>query len=309
MSKTNTTIDIAKTSVSDLELFMALVRSGSLRGVARRHKTEPAQISRLVKKFEARLGVKLFARSASGLRLTPAGQVAQQTIANVLAEWGELNHLHDPGSAPTQLRNIRFASVNYLATRVLSSVVSELQQSNLGYLYQLIDMPPDQFVAAGLRGAFEVALHTDELDWPKSWQTTPIGSIRYGLFAAKNHPRIKSKAHVADIKNEDFVYPLYFSADALTEGVDHCPLQLKKRRRGVGTSTAEAAMELTARTEQLSFLPELITREKQELDILQLVNVYEWPLVKKTVYLSVHTDSVSEKLYVLLRKALAQRLK
>jgi len=65
---------------------------------------------------------------------------------------------------------------------------------------------------------------------------------------------------------------------------------------GFGTATADAAIVLAEKSDQLAFLPEIIARDRLKRRTLKRIYVKNWPTVKRTVYLSMRTDTVTERL-------------
>jgi len=59
----------------DLRLFLAVVRSGSLRGAAEQLAVNHATINRAIKRLESELGTRIFDRSPSGLALSQPGEL------------------------------------------------------------------------------------------------------------------------------------------------------------------------------------------------------------------------------------------
>lgn len=72
-------------------LVLALARDGSIAKTAERESIAPSAISRRVADLEARLGVVLFDRSASGVSLTPAGENYAEHCRRIFREIADLH--------------------------------------------------------------------------------------------------------------------------------------------------------------------------------------------------------------------------
>jgi DNA-binding transcriptional LysR family regulator len=75
---------------SDLQLFLAVVRGGSVRGAARALRLDPSTVSRRVGALEESVGTRLFQRTPEGLLLTPSGKQVLESGERVDDELGEL---------------------------------------------------------------------------------------------------------------------------------------------------------------------------------------------------------------------------
>ena len=74
----------------DFKFFSAVARCGSVRAAARNLRVHPSTVTRRIEHFEARLGVKLFARRAQRLVLTPSGADAVRDLERVEADLGRI---------------------------------------------------------------------------------------------------------------------------------------------------------------------------------------------------------------------------
>ena len=70
----------------DFKYFTAVAHSGSVRKAADLLGVHPSTVTRRLDQFERRLGVRLFTRTPSGLRITPSGSEVIQEVDEVAAE-------------------------------------------------------------------------------------------------------------------------------------------------------------------------------------------------------------------------------
>ncbi len=75
---------------SDVQVFLAVARAGTVRGAAGTMKLDASTVSRRVAALEQAVGIKLFQRTSAGLLLTPAGKAMLDTSERVS---DELDHL------------------------------------------------------------------------------------------------------------------------------------------------------------------------------------------------------------------------
>lgn len=201
----------------DVQILVELARTRSVRELARRLGTTAGQISKTVKMVEHRLGLHLLNRSAYGVEFTAEG-------LDVLAR---LEHVHDlhvrlRGEIKTTNEGelLRFASTSYFSTHLLPLIATKLQAH--GTRLRLLDLPPSQFVAAGLRDAFHYCVHTKALDWPKTWVSIEIGHITWNLYCRSSHP-LPETPTLERVLKEPFIYPVYWSDEGLRFGDDGFP--------------------------------------------------------------------------------------
>jgi DNA-binding transcriptional LysR family regulator len=76
---------------SDLQVFVAVARSGTVRGAAETLKVDASTVSRRIAALERGMSARLFERTASGLRLTDAGHAALRSGQKVEAELDDLS--------------------------------------------------------------------------------------------------------------------------------------------------------------------------------------------------------------------------
>lgn len=80
-------------SLRHIEVFHAIMRTGSITGAARMlNVTQPA-VSAVLKHFETRLGMKLFERAGGGLQPTPEAQALLPDVSEIFARLGEVERL------------------------------------------------------------------------------------------------------------------------------------------------------------------------------------------------------------------------
>ncbi|MEH2566720.1 LysR family transcriptional regulator [Bradyrhizobium sp. AZCC 2289] len=73
----------------EMEVFNAVVRTGSLSGAARALDLTPSAVSRIITRIEARLGVRLIVRTTRSLILTPEGEGYHRAARRILADMTE----------------------------------------------------------------------------------------------------------------------------------------------------------------------------------------------------------------------------
>jgi DNA-binding transcriptional LysR family regulator len=286
---------LSQISLHDLEMFLEVARTQSIRETARRSGIEAGQVSRLLKRLEGKIGSRLLERNASGVSLTQQGSTAVRAAEAILREAGELAAI-GRGEQAESTRVYGIGSASFLCARLLSQIVGELAMKENGPSVRLIDVAPDQMISLALKGAFDMAMHVAPLDWPRSWQVEEVGEMRWHLYARKDLG-VPSRCSVQSLKKYAFIYPVYWTNEGLIEGNDQCPLRLNQRKAGIATSTAETALAVLKASDQLAFLPEILAREAVESGEISAITVREWKPVVKPLYLAVRSDVVPNRLF------------
>ncbi|OWQ93710.1 LysR family transcriptional regulator [Roseateles aquatilis] len=132
-------------NIAELRLLIECARGGSLTAASREMGTTPAAASAMLKKLEARLGVRLAERSTRALRLTPAGerlrdyaQRALELLDEGIALLSEGEVASGKGRGGTALRGrIRISSSSDLTRRVVLPLLDEFLDLHPGVELQL----------------------------------------------------------------------------------------------------------------------------------------------------------------------------
>jgi|GEM_PF-1471305 len=296
-------LDIFDLQLKDLELFIGLSTTLSIRELSRKTSLTPSQISKKIGKVENILGLKLFNRSTTGLSLSSAGE---EILPKFKHAQKILFEIQERAEQSTQKRLV-IASSSFFVSHLLPKLV----RKHKDFFFDLIEIPPEDFIQVGLRSGFNTCVHTQRLDWPSTWYSEQVGEISYRLYARKNHPIFKSssktnnKAQNSDLENYPFVVPAYWTREGLKEGKDSFPKELK-RKLGHKTSTAISAAEVLKWSDHLGFLPSLVAEGRTDLkEILS----DEIKTVKQPVFLTAKSEEVSQKFYTSLAKQILAKLK
>jgi len=263
----------------DVELFLQLLRLGSVNGTARGLEVSPSHVSKAISRLESCLGLKLITRSARGVSLTDDGRELAPRLAELLAQARAL-------TSSGERSELTIVAPSFLSAELVPAFVARLDRLRVHCLETAPGIP-SAFATATL---FDVALSTGNERWPASWVRCRAGVVRRALFAspakaATLGPRVSAER----IRNELFIGPLYSDHGQLVTGDDKCPLV--GRRFGHRTQTVLVALELAQRGDQLVFAPVISARNLVAAGLLVEIPVPGWN-VKETVYLFCHQDRV-----------------
>jgi DNA-binding transcriptional LysR family regulator len=295
---------LQKVSLLDLELFEAVGRLGSVNSAARERNLQPPFVSKGIKKLEEKLGLVLFVRSTKGLMLTVEGaeliavySKLQQALAAIPWTPGEI-------TSESKKKLVTAAGTSFLVTYVITQLLPQIP-SYPSMRTRLIEVLKRDLVAGGLKGEYEIAFHTSELAWPRTWITIPAGHLDWILCGRTQHP-LGKVTQQSEVKKFPFVVPVYSSAQGFKHGEDYCPLSLKERMIGDEVEKAEIGLQLVAHTDQLIYVPKIAAKRFIDEKLVQEIRVRQWPPVRETLFISVHAEKITQHL---LDEILAQTKK
>lgn len=293
-------MNLKNLSFSDLELFVLLGELKSVRSVARERRLNPSQVSKKLRRIEEDAGVKLFKRTALGISLSPEGVEFRQGARAILSQVSLLVTRAGRGGK-AELKTFVIGATSLINTHFLPETLARISVDDPRVQFGVIDVPPDQISNLGNKGFIDLAIHWDEHKWPSSWKSYRLGELSYGLYGRKGHP-LGSRASEAEVKGYPFLQPVYLQLNSLRFGDDRCPLKSKNRIPGAQTSTAVAAVRIAQFSDQILFVPKIVTQGFE----LSEIKVSEWDTVMQSVYLSMNTLKLTHSVAEKLREALSK---
>jgi DNA-binding transcriptional LysR family regulator len=276
----------------EIELFLRLLKTKSLRELARQTNMQPGQLSKWIQGLEKKIGKPLIDRSSVGVQPTAQALELIPYFEELFRIQGDLSLL---GFREKKNEVISIASSSFFTTHLVPLALEKVVGDSPDTTMKVLDLPPTQFIPVALCGAFDYCLHAQKLDWPKTWTSYQIGFLSWNVYARKNHPLTK-KTSKASLLKFPFIVPIYWTPEGSRYGEDQCPVPLNERVKGHETSTAASAVEMVKVTDQLSFLPDIVARSGVLEGSLVALET-PWKLVKKPVYLSVKNAVVKQKQY------------
>lgn len=277
----------------EMKLLVELDRTKSIRELARREGQLPSQVSKAIKRLEQKTGRKLIERSVQGVVLTVDGHESLPVFRGILEKAECLEDKNRNVKTPTL---VGVGSTSFLINHLLVPVLATLKPADVRFRF--LEITPDLFTSAGLRHAFEMAFHYGKIEWPGTWHQEKVGDSNWNLCCRKGHPLLSRKnLQLKDVLQFPFVIPSYWTQEGFALGNDGCPIPLSKRIKGDETATAEAAMAIVRRTDQIAYLPDILIRNYEELGEVQTLKVKGGSGDPRPLYIAVRSDLISEKLF------------
>jgi DNA-binding transcriptional LysR family regulator len=184
---------------NDLEVVLAICRTGSLSGAARQLGNDHSTVFRKINAIERRTGVRLFERLPTGYRMTEAGEAAMRYAERIEAEVHALER--DLLGRDTRLRGkIRVSAPEGPAILILPSLLAEFRRQHPEVTIDLVL----GFDAADLsRRETDVAVRVTRRP-PETSMGRYVCDFSFGFYAA---PSYLERAGERDLKDHDWVMP------------------------------------------------------------------------------------------------------
>ncbi len=289
----------------EVQLFLHLLKTKTVRELGRQFNMQPGQVSKWISGLERKMGCVLIERGASGIQ--PTAQALEY-----LPYFERLQELHEEliGLNSEDKKSVfTIASASFFATHLIPLVLQGMLHDKGDSLkVRMLEISPNQFVPAAMRGAFEYCLHSKPLEWPGTWSTEEVGTLLWQVFVRKGHPVLKNPT-MKEVLKYPFVAPVYWTSEGTGYGDDEFPIPMKDRIRGHETATAASAAEILKLTDHVAFIPEIVGRKGVDRGELEVVKIPGWKPVRKTVYLSVKNTKVKQHDYLWIQEICKQILK
>jgi DNA-binding transcriptional LysR family regulator len=297
-------MDLENIKLKEIEVFLDLAKTQSIRELARQKNMKPSHISKLIQSLEKKLERPLVHRSVSGVESSVWGKEVIPYLEKIREVMEDIE-----SSSRRDLTQFQFITVltnAFFASHLLPAALTKICGEQK-ITFRILDTSPSQFVPIAIRGSCEVCVHLGKVDWPGSWQSQKVGQIQWVPCARAKHP-IAKKTKLESLLKYPFVYPAYWTNEGVKMGDDRCPLPIQQRLRGHETSTAAAAIEVVLSSQQLGFLPLQMIKSYVDHGQIKVLEVVEWPQVFKDAYVSVKSDKVSQKFFKSLCEHLSESL-
>ena len=274
-------------SIRDLYYLLELNRRGSLRLVARDLGVAPSLLSKLIRRAEGLFGVTLFFRSSLGLRPNPEVDALWRKIRALVETSGEF------GTPTVREFALSISAASFLCQHLLTKVLAARPELHASRLLEVSDKVALSLAATG---GIDVQIGFASLAFPRAWETVRVGDIRSALYARPDHPLVRDgNAQTEEaIAAYEFVTPLDFPESGLEYGIDHCPLRLSARRRGLAVTTANTALDWISRTDQLTFVPEMVATIAVAEGRVSEVRCQMWPEVWSPIFLAYNAEKLKK---------------
>lgn len=187
-----------------LRTFVAAAEHGSFRKAASTLGIQESAVSRRMRSLEDRIGVSLFHRQSSGVRLTLAGQRFLPRARSILRRVSD--GVEDVGFiGRAEDGRVRVGVFSSLASGFLAALLRAYDRAHADVSIELIDGNPSEHVAAIRQLQIDVAFVTGTREWP-GCDTIQLWCERVFVVLPDNHALAgKRELTWMDLAREKFI--------------------------------------------------------------------------------------------------------
>lgn len=167
-------------------LVLALARDGSIAKTAEREHIAPSAVSRRIADLEARLGVVLFDRSATGVSLTLAGTRYAEGCRRIFREISDLNTTMS-SFASGEAGQLRIASSSSALSGRLPELLASYARENPGIRLDIREMAGRATLTALEDAQVDLAIFPDNYDY-SAFEAEVFEDDDVGVVASPDHP-------------------------------------------------------------------------------------------------------------------------
>jgi DNA-binding transcriptional LysR family regulator len=186
--------------------FDEVARRNSIRGASERLHVAPSAIDRQLLQAEQELGVPLFERIPSGVRLTAAGEILvngvrqwQRDYARLLSQIDDLKGL--------RRGNVNLAVVDSTIQDIVPDLIKDFQRKYPGITYNIRVAAADRIIQLVLEGDADVGLLFNP-PYQAGLKIDFSVSFKMGVLLPRRHPLAKrSRLRLSDLTNVPVIIP------------------------------------------------------------------------------------------------------
>ena len=297
--------------ISDLQIFVNVVQSGSITRGAERSNRAPASISARIKEMEADMGTPLLVRTYTGGLPTEAGRALLSHGYKLLADVQNMNdELAEFGKRAKGI--VRLCCNSVSVQELLVEPVGRFLAAHPGVDLAIQEMVNDQITQAVSQGQADFGIMAEPVDRGEL-QTFAFATDRYVIVTPSTWPNLLARsARFADFLDHEFIGPgrgtwmhLLLQQHAAANG--------KPMRNHVQVRSFPMTCALVAKGIGVGIVPAVVAlRLRQQLDFRIVELQDEWarlPLVICMRHLHTLPPNASKLVQLLIEHGRAQKLK
>lgn len=265
-----------------LEVFLAVIDSGSFSAGARNANTTQSTVSQHIAALEEEFSVRLMERSRNGVNLTEAGKIFNKHARRILGETRSINE------AMRRYRGIEDATLRIAAssipgTYLVPQVVAELCGKFTRLSVKLVQGDSREVIEAVINQGVEVAVVGHRFE-ERSLTYAPFGTDKIFLVVPREHPWVsRPSVSVDELVDAPFVVRESGSGTAKTvvEALVQAGIDVSRHRIRLSVGSNDAVKAAVIAGVGISFLSEIAVRSEVERGVLAVVPVDGLQIIRK----------------------------
>lgn len=279
--------------ISDVLAVLAVARSSSVSIAAKERNVTPSQVSKAIARVQRSIDGQIFLRKGNSIVLSELGHVH-------LPEFRAIVEAAQRLGGKQSSKRLTLAAPSFVCDAFGGAIAEAVAPT----FVRVLELGGRSIKAYANDAMFQLALTPGSVDLPKVWDSIPVATLKFGLFATPAVKRALGKKVTVDaIKAIPFVCPILPANGEMLPGDDGCPIPRSERNIGHETTTIQCALDLAARTDQMAFGPVVAGASWLANGVLELIDVPGWR-VEERLFLHSHSELVTSA----LRKKIAQAL-
>lgn len=291
-------------TIQDFEILAKLPMMTSIRSFAQNLGMSPSFLSKKIKKLEDVLGATLINRTSKGITTTIEAD-SLILMARAIMEKFDESYLIQPTVSQKKSQRITIGTRGFLNTSFASTIITHFEQKNIDVNFRLIDMSPIDQINSAKSNEVDILIGLKETNFGELWQTEKIGDLIWSIYARKGHPLAKFESvTIEQALIYPFTRPCYWDGTSIMTITDSIPLDGNKISYGHGIQNTQTAISVICCTNNLTYIPRVSAKRSLELGEIVEIQINEIKPKKDSVYLSVHTQTVTNKILKEFKDAL-----
>lgn len=299
--------ELFQLNIRDIQTLAELPFHTSLRKLSQALGLEAQHMSKVLKTIEEKLNVQLVSRSVKGISVTPEGFRYANMCKEILNSILQVQENFDQADA-TKGQVLVLASRVFLNSIFSGAYAQLIEKKFTNSRLRLVDGSPDNKEEWAKRGLVDLIVSVDRLTLSEDWTSQLVGEIEWAFFARKNHPSARSKMKESDFLQEKILVHSYINGERLVETDVIMGLKIKSKSKGMSVETATTAISAVLNSNQIALLPKPIVIQLGLQEQLMQIQIEGNSGLRQKIFLSCHSDHVSQSFYQSLAQAMSKAL-
>lgn len=283
-------------TIQDLEILSQLPKMTSIRSFAQNLDITPSFLSKKIKRLENTIGITLIKRSTQGISITEEATEAIKTAREIVEKISKITN-----TRPVQKEDLKVINIGtrgFLNSALIPLILNHFQNKNIKRRFQFIDMSPDDQMNAAKKNEVDILITLKKTNFGDSWLTNSLKPIKWNVYAGRNHPLAKKKnISLEKALVYPFTKPSFWDGNSIMTINDSLPIKRKNLTFGHSIQNTQSAISIITNTNQLTYMPDIAALRSLELGEIVKLSIFDIDTKEDQLFISVHSDRVSNIVY------------